>query len=266
MSDLGVTVSEETVPAGDAPVHVTKKPLTIVEPNVQVTLEEMAGRVIKTREEHGELLQEYHKVWYNAPHTWHYTHFLGVGLMKCWNDLGMYQALISENQPKTIIETGTYTGASALWYAFLMDILQIEDGQVFTIDIDDYRKCAHPRITFIRGDSTDPAVAADLAKIIERPLMVSLDADHSAEHVYRELCLYAPMIEVGEYLIVEDTNISWVDTEGERGDRGARGGLEDYLREHPGEFMQDVLCERWLLTMNPGGWLRRVAPHQEAVR
>ena len=41
------------------------------------------------------------------------------------------------------------------------------------------------------------------------------------------------------------------------------GGIEDYLAKHPGEFVQDVLCERWLLTMHPGGWLKRVAecPH-----
>ncbi len=86
--------------------------------------------------------------------------------------------------------------------------------------------------------------------------MISLDADHSADHVRRELELYAPLCRVGEYLVVEDTNISW---SGPDGDRGAAGGVQDYMDAHPGEFVQDILCERWLTTMHPGGWLRRVA-------
>lgn len=241
-----------------------KKPLTIISPHESVTLEEMARRVVKTREEHGELLQQYHACWYNAPHTWHYNHFLGIGLMKCPNDLWMYQVLMAEHRFKTVIETGTYQGGSALWFAFLMDMLQIDGGQVFTVDIEDRRACQHPRITFIDGDSTDPGLASDLAKVVEGPLLVVLDADHSADHVYKELGLYAPLTKVGDWLVVEDTNISWgCDGNGppghEYGDRGARGGLEDYLRQHEGEFRQDVLSERWLLTMNPGGWLQRVA-------
>ncbi len=243
----------------ETPDHVRKKPLTVVAPNMSVTIQEMAERVLKSREDHGPLLQQYHEIWYNSGHTWPYTHFMGIGLMKCPNDLWIYQSLITDHKPKTIIETGTYAGGSALWYATLLDNLGI-DGHIYTIDIDDHRRCSHPRISFIDGDSTDPLVRDAIAEQIERPLLISLDADHSAEHVYKELCLYAPLIQVGEWLIVEDTNIGWVDTEGERGDRGARGGLEDYLRQHPGEFVQDILCERYLLSMNPGGWLRRVAP------
>ena len=54
-------------------------------------------------------------------------------------------------------------------------------------------------------------------------------------------------------LVVEDTNISWGDT-----DRGAAGAVADYMAAHPGELAADILCERYLLTMHPGGWLRRV--------
>ncbi len=236
------------------------KPLTIVETGA-TTIEAMGDAVRKTLHEHGPLLQQYHDVWYNAPHTWHYTRFLGVGMMKSPNDLWAYQDLLTEHRPKTVIETGTYTGASALWFAFLMDMLNIEGGKVYTIDFEDRRKCDHPRITFLGADSTDPHVASALAEQIEYPLLVSLDADHSAAHVKKELELYAPLCRVRDWLVVEDTNVAWT---GDDGDPGARGGLQNYVLAHPGEWRQDPLCERYLLSMNPGGWLQRMAECRHA--
>lgn len=237
--------------------HTPKKMVTRVSKADPVTVEEMAGRVVKTREEHGDLLQQFHKVWYEAPHTWHYTHFLGVGMMKCPTDIWMYQQMLTELRPVAVVETGTYKGASAAWFAFTMDMLQINEGIVITVDIDDYRECGHPRITFLGGDSTDPALVESIIEVLpeDGPRLVVLDSDHSAEHVYQELCLYAPLVRVGDWLVVEDTNISWP------GEEGARGGLQRYVLEHQGEFVQDVLSERYLLTMNPGGWLQRVALH-----
>jgi len=242
------------------------KPITIVETDAGCTDAEMIRRIEKTRADHADLLQQYHDVWYNAPHTWHYLHFLGVGMMKCPNDLWMYQELMSSHRPRVVIETGTYAGGSALWFAMLMDMLGI-DGHVYSIDFEDHRRVqSHPKITFIAGDSTDPIVKdVILEDVLEKNLtcekfLISLDADHSAEHVRKELELYAPLTGVGDWIVVEDTNISWP---GPDGDRGARGGIMDYVEAHQGEFSQDILAERWLLTMNPGGWLRRVAecPH-----
>ena len=68
----------------------------------------------------------------------------------------------------------------------------------------------------------------------------------------KELELYAPACQSGDRLVVEDTNVAWPN------DRGAQGALDDYLAAHPGEWQHDLLCERCLLTMHPGGWLVKV--------
>jgi cephalosporin hydroxylase len=252
-----VTMGSSAANAPPADI-ATPKQLTVVEQG-KTTLEELAQSVLDTRAKYGEVLQAYHEVWYNAPHTWSYTQFLNIGVMKSPNDMWIYQDIMVNHKPQTVIETGTYQGGSALWLASLADLMGI-DTKIFTIDIKDFRRCTHPRITFIRGDSTDPGLAADLAKQVEGSLLVILDADHSAEHVRKELELYAPLCKVGDWLVVEDTNIAWP---GEQGDRGAAGGLADYLAQHPGEWQQDILSERFLLTMNPGGWMRRVGVYRE---
>ena len=108
------------------------------------------------------------------------------------------------------------------------------------------------RIDFYTGSSVDPGLAALLLEQVQHPLLVVLDSDHAAAHVAPELDLYAPACQVGDRLVVEDTNVAWPH------DRGARGALEEYLIAHPNEWRHDVLCERWLLSMHPGGWLERV--------
>lgn len=274
------------------------KPSTIVQMG-KITIDQLEADVQKARTENSETISKFHEIWYNASFTWPYTHFLGVGMMKCPNDLWMYQAIMSRLRPKTIIETGTYQGGSALWFAYLMDMLGIADGKVFTIDFEAYDLdpiVRHPRITYLHGNSVDQSLVASLAEEIaqDAPLLICLDSDHSEKHVKAELDLYAPLCKVGDWLVVEDTNVGWVDDShkltfggdlgkcscglafmvmenakgrvnldkvrcpNDRTDLGARGGLTEYLEQHPGEWRQDILSERYLLTMNPGGWLQRV--------
>lgn len=197
----------------------------------------------------------FHDLWYRAPHTWGFTSFLTIGVMKCPFDLWVYQMLMAEERPQTVIETGTSIGGSALWFACLMDLLQIEGGRVFTVDIVDELEATHPRVTYLLGDSKDPALAA---RIWEQtpgpPYLVSLDSSHTYAHVREELEIWGARVPVGSRLVVEDTNIYW------KSDGGAMQAMREYLQAHPGEWEQDLLCERYLLTMHPGGWLKRVRP------
>jgi len=192
--------------------------------------------------------------WYAAPYTWTSTNVWGAPAMKNPLDLQIYAELIGRRRPVTILETGTAWGGSALHFALAQDIWNIEGGRVITIDVEprDTRP-SHPRITYIQGSSTDPELMAAVLAEVRHPLLVSLDADHAHAHVAAELALIAPHVDVGEYLVVEDTNISWPDN------RGALGAVEDLLAAEPDCWVQDVWCERYWLTCHPGGWLQRRA-------
>lgn len=123
------------------------------------------------------------------------------GMLKLQPDLERYRQIIAATKPEVIVETGTRTGASARWFA--------EQGvEVFTIDID-ATAVEMPRspanVFYGLGDSTDPAIVAQVREMINgRRCMVSLDSEHSAAHVAKEIELYGPLVSPGCYLVVED--------------------------------------------------------------
>lgn len=233
--------------------HVAVAPMTKIT-KTPTSVEEMRDRIRGSQREHSATIGAFHRLFYECNHTWTFTEFLGVSVMKNPADLWVYQELLTQARPMTILETGSAYGGSALWYACLMDLLGLPpEATVISVDLERRQTCAHPRIVWVTGDSTDPALAADVLAQVTHPLLVTLDADHSEAHVTKELALYAPAVKVGEYLIVEDTNVGWVDI-----DRGPMGALCAFLTAHPGEWGQDILCERFLTSFAPGGWLRRL--------
>jgi cephalosporin hydroxylase len=186
------------------------------------------------------------------------TSYLGIQTLKYPTDLWMYQEIISETLPELIVETGTWHGGSALYLANVCDALG--RGRVITIDTEPGTPLPeHPRITYVRGSSVDPEVVAAVREEARRAdgVMVILDADHSRDHVVRELERYSQLVTVGNYLIVEDTNVNGNPVLPEHG-AGPAEALNEFLAMHDG-YVVDSSRERLLLTSNPGGYLRRVA-------
>ena len=87
--------------------------------------------------------------------------------------------------------------------------------------------------------------------------IITLDSDHHADHVLKEIHEYASMVPSGYYLIVEDTHTDGVPTQPAFGP-GPASAVETFLKEPAGsQFMQDLSREAFLMTFNPGGWLKR---------
>jgi cephalosporin hydroxylase len=200
-------------------------------------------------------VERFHRLYYgHSGRTWKNTHWLGVPLQKCPLDLWVYQELLTEIRPELVVETGSFAGGSALYLASCMDLMK--QGRVISIDIVERQRPDHERLTFITGSSTDPSVIGQVERAAQAasPVMVILDSDHSRDHVLAELRAYAPLVTPGSYLIVEDTNIGRpVET---RLTPGPHEALEQFLRESA-EFVRDPAREKFFLTFNPGGFLRR---------
>lgn len=223
---------------------------------------------------HQDLIFNFARAYYQSPYTFRSTRVLGYLACKIPFDLWTLQDLMTQYRFRTVVETGTAGGGTALWYAILMDALAIDDGRVISIDVDPDEALArphHPRITYITGSSVDPEIVAKAEDMFAHdmigrgPLLVNLDSDHRAPHVLAELNLWAPLLYVNDWLVVEDTNGAPV-IEGPDGPEMVEGpfaAVMEYLARHDGEFLRDVVCERHLLTMNPHGWLMRVRPYRE---
>ena len=196
-----------------------------------------------------------HDVLYESD-SWTQASWLGAQALKNPLDLWIYQEIVFETKPDVIVETGTYRGGSALYLATICDL--VEHGEVISIDIeplrDDYPQ--HPRITYLAGrSSTDPGVLDEVrARVDARRTLIVLDSDHSEAHVDAELAAYAPLVPVGCYLIVEDSNIGQI-----RKDLmpGPLQAIERFVARSD-DFEIDRDREKFLITHNPSGYLRRV--------
>lgn len=175
-------------------------------------------------------------------------------------DAWIMQEVVGELKPDIIVETGTWFGGSAYFFASLCDLLN--QGEVISIDIAARGTVEHPRITYLQGSSTDPIIVASVAQRVRQSatqrVLVVLDSDHRTHHVRQELEAYSPLVPVGSYIHVQDGNIDELPRF-----RGGRPGplvaVKAFLKNHP-QFVRDTDVElRYVMTEHPYGWLKRVA-------
>jgi len=211
-----------------------------------------------------EVIRRFHHLYYTRPHdTWLNTYWLGIPVLKSPLDMWIYHEILFQNRPDVVVESGTYHGGSAHFLACICDL--VGSGRVITIDLPSGpevpKNPAHPvhdRLTYVSGSSVAEETLAEVAGSI-RPgeqVMVILDSDHHKDHVLSELRAYAPMVSNGHYLIVEDTNINGNPVLAAYGP-GPREAVEEFLGERD-DFVVDSSREKYFLTFNPGGFLKRV--------
>ncbi len=224
-----------------------------------------SNRKVSLTDEESFVLRRFSNLFYLGPQggnrPFESVNWMGVPALKCPLDLWIYQEILFERRPKLIIETGTRFGGTTLFLAHLCDLLN--HGTVVSIDIDTQNRPAHPRITYLSGSSVDPSTVRQAlqhrpneANAVGSGMIVILDSDHSYDHVLAEMEAFAPHLNAGDYLVVEDTNLNGHPVLPEMGP-GPHEAVEAFLARHP-EYHRDHTREKFLLTFNPGGYLKRV--------
>ncbi len=171
------------------------------------------------------------------------------GAVKVAEDLARYEHIIATTRPEVIVECGTWMGGSARWF-----LTQPGVAEVVTVDVSlDSLRLPEP-IRPVVGDSADPSVAARVRALVNgRRCMVSLDSDHSAAHVAREIELYGPLVTPGCHLVVEDGIARWMSAE-HHANGSPLDAIEALLMDNPAWRRDEHTEAMFPVSMSPAGW------------
>jgi cephalosporin hydroxylase len=184
--------------------------------------------------------------------------WLGQAVEKTPWDCWVYQEIIWETRPDFVIELGVTAGGSAHFFASVLDMM--DHGEVIGVDVSLARAGSpgNKRIQYIEGSSTAPETLERVrTRAAGKRVLVIADSRHEKNHVLAELEAYAPLVHVGGYFIVEDTlndvlGFSPVPIE------GSKAAAEAFLARTDDFVVDRRWAERYVLTLNPNGFLRRV--------
>lgn len=240
---------------------------------IQVFREETIDRV-KKNGTNSPLMQaasqfntESNKAQYSYNFSW-----MGRPIIQYPQDMIAMQELIWEIKPDLIIETGIAHGGSLIYYASLLEL--IGHGEVLGIDIDirehnrkEIEK--HPmfkRITMIEGSSISKETIDKVAAFAsdKKRVLVSLDSNHTHEHVWQELNLYSPFVSLGSYIIVFDTIVEDL-PEGYFSQKRPWGignnpktAVHQFIKDNDRFVIDHSIDQKLLISVAPEGYLKRI--------
>lgn len=221
------------------------------------------------------MIQELSKDWLRESHyvnyDYHFT-WLGRPIIQLPQDMFAMQELIWNIKPDIVIETGIAHGGSLIFYASILELIG-ENGKVLGVDIDirEHNRTAieqHPmfkRIEMIEGSSTDEKLVSKVFNFAKdyQKIIVVLDSNHTHDHVLRELELYSPLVQKGNYLVVFDTLIedipdnAFTDKPWGKGNN-PKTAVYEFLKTNRRFEIDNDINAKLLLSVAPDGYLKCV--------
>lgn len=188
--------------------------------------------------------------------------YKGLPTWKCPFDLAIYMELLWDLKPPTILEFGSNSGGSALWFADMLGAFGLMDSTVYSFDIEPVTNLTAPGVEFLQCDVSKPdeTIPSALMEQLPHPVLVIEDSSHHAHHLAVLLEYLHKWLVAGDYLVVEDgiiTHLGWEQRYG----GGPVKALTEFLERHPGDYVIDrKRCDQFgqNVTWNTDGYLMRV--------
>jgi cephalosporin hydroxylase len=201
--------------------------------------------------------------------------WLGVPIIQMPADIVVTQEVIWREKPDVIIECGVARGGSVIFLSSMLQLLG--KGKVIGIDIDIRKHNLESiqgspfanRIELIEGSSVSDETLSKVKAAIpaSAKVMVILDSNHSYEHVFKELAAYAGFVTAGQYLVVADTLLGFLDSDETPTARSAiwnkgnepLSALRDFVAANPDFEPNPEVNGKLVFSSSPGGYLRRAS-------
>lgn len=186
--------------------------------------------------------------------------YRGLTMIKNPFDLVVYEEILWEIKPTVIIEIGNAFGGFALWLSDRMKMIG-QECRIITIDLStqgdtnlEHYKSDH--FISIVGDCNDPNVIEKVGALItpEDVVFIIEDSSHTFDNTFNALENYKKFITPGSYFVIEDGICDVLNIEPCPGPMKA---VEAWAPSNP-EFAIDRSRERYIMTYNPKGYLKRL--------
>jgi cephalosporin hydroxylase len=154
------------------------------------------------------------------------------------------------------VETGAGDGGRALFLASICEL--VGHGEVISVATgatDDLPR--HPRLRYVSGRAHDPEPVSQVRELVgDGRAVVVLGSCTDRVKTTAEFEAYSPLVPIGSYVVIADTIVNGHPVWPAFGP-GPAESVKQILTRH-GEFVADPLMEKFSLTFNPGGFLKRV--------
>ncbi len=235
-------------------------------------VEERKARV-QSNSENQELrkaAEEFNVASNKAQYSYNFS-WMGRPIIQYPQDMIAMQEIIWDIKPDLIIETGIAHGGSLIYYASLLEL--IGKGEILGVDIDirDHNRLEiekHPmfkRINMIEGSSISKEIVEKVKDFTKnkKTVLVTLDSNHTHDHVLKELEMYAQFVTLNSYLVAFDTIVEDLPNDYMPGRPWKQGNnpktaVWEFLKSHPEFEIDKQVDNKLLISVGPEGYLKRI--------
>ena len=147
--------------------------------------------------------------------------YRGIDILKGPVELMVFMQMLWHVKPRTLFELGAYTGASAIWYADMLKLSDVECN-IYSVDIDlsllqkKAKEFQPPNVVFLEGDSNEieTIFPSKFLKQQPHPWIIIEDVHEGLENV---VAYFHDHMSPGDYFVCEDTSPDLATTMGAGG-------------------------------------------------